>query len=321
MRNIHLPEKQLIELADFYDNLIVEAKEQVFARNLAAAQRVAQAIDDEWQQKVPEAGSYEGNALDETNITVDPTPKQILTYIKAESDNYIKGIKAFKDVNNVLPAIDNHIHKNMEFVSINRDGKGYVDCEKTIRQFMANGKLHRGIAYLYTHNTRSTFIKSQTTGAARHYCTMVPLILAVFKRFGYGKLNSIPYSMWDRKTINKVVAPVLAEAMLEDVSYLNLTRDDLVELRNILFGKSTRSNPVSTYTIYGKSSTKLADVNPLVCHMLLQTWACNPTNRNQYMVLDPEQWDLMPEALPAMESEVVRPKSIYNDVSGGDIPW
>lgn len=319
--NQYLPQKELIALADEFDEIYSSAYDEVKDRKLQFAQLAADKIDAQWAEMNPNAGSYEGNSLDETGIDYEPSPAEVRLFAKQKTDEYLKSQKVFKDTKYALPAIDEYILHNMQLIRSDLD-PNKISGAKTAEQFREGSRLNKGIMYLYTHNTRSSFIRSQTAKDAINYCTQIPLILAVFKRYGF-KGKDVPYSSWHRDELAGIVAPILREAMLYNGDELDLPKDVFIEIRNKIFSDTPKSNALTTYTIYGKKGTKVEDTPVLVAHMLLQSWACNPTNRTKYMILDPRNWDLEPEPYTKMLPQKKEHTSLFKSPkdSGGFIPW
>jgi hypothetical protein len=127
-----------------------------------------------------------------------------------------------------------------------------------------------------------------------------------------------------------VVDKNLAQAMLVD-EIPDLGTDRLLEIRELgLLAKSGRTegqakNPLSTWALTGIADTELGHLPKLAVTMLTQIWLAHPSIRNQYMVLDPLDWDRMPEPLVAQDifkptvavkAEVTQPKA-----SGNFVPW
>ena len=140
-------------------------------------------------------------------------------------------------------------------------------------------------------DSRSDYLEKMGAGENKKYCTLVPLILYAHKLY-----NEVPYSQWERETLEYVVNDALCEAMLTETPEIEPER--LLELREIgLMQAGTRRNPQTTYSLYRLGNTELGNFNSLVKIMLCQTWAAHPTNRTKYMILDPLNWDHMPPPL------------------------
>lgn len=97
------------------------------------------------------------------------------------------------------------------------------------------------------------------------------------------------------------------------------SKEELIEFRNQ--GLTTQSgkdagiqkSAISTYGIYGLSKqledgrTGLGSLPQLTRIMLLQTWCAHPSVRSKYSILDPNDWDNMPD--PLIEEDVLEPVS------------
>jgi hypothetical protein len=166
-----------------------------------------------------------------------------------------------------------------------------------------------GLYYFCMHNTRH--LAKQYTSDNAPYCALVPLILAAHK-----KMNGIAYSDWDATELNYVVNPALYVAMTTIVP--EYTREELLEFRTT--GLTVKSgdkagvvkSPVTTYSLNGLPWTVGERVGPgqlpqLVRMMVCQTWCAHPSNRNKYMILDPADWDGMPEPLITADPLVSAP--------------
>ena len=175
-----------------------------------------------------------------------------------------------------------------------------------------------GIYYFLLSNSRA--LSKQYTKGNSEYCALVPLILSAFKKY-----QDIPYSSWDRENIHYLVDNNLCTAMLCEL--MPWTTEELLEYRNlgltVKSGKSagTVKSPISTYGITGvpeeiDSKTTISYLPKLAKMMLCQTWCAHPSNRNKYMILDPSDWDNMPE--PLVDAEPI--KDVKEDYFR-DLPW
>ncbi len=153
------------------------------------------------------------------------------------------------------------------------------------------------------------------------FCGLTPLIPSAFK-----KLHGINYSEWDSP--HRVINPKLMEAI--SVDYPAYTVDELLQFRvtglTINSGKKvgTIKNAAVTHNLYNLPKA-LVDgrVGPgvlpqLTRMMLCQTWCAHPKHRNKYSILDPKDWDSMPEPL-VDETPLSDPKpSVTPEL---DVPW
>lgn len=125
---------------------------------------------------------------------------------------------------------------------------------------------------------------------------LVPIILAAFKCY-----QGIPYEAWDKSEIG-----IFVDAEIEGLvgcKVPDLSNSEILALRNTAMmvksgaraGKS--NNPATSASLYHLQDTAIAHLPKLVKHMVLQTWAAHPQHRDPYAILDPENWDRMPEPL------------------------
>lgn len=178
---------------------------------------------------------------------------------------------------------------------------------------------NRGLYRVLQECTRGLLVPTQTRDDGPQYCALVPIILGSYKKY-----HDIPYQQWSRSTLKFGVEKRLCEAMLCNPPQLSIERT--LELRDL--GLVYRSgancgklrNPTSTWRLYNLKNTEWEHLPVLAQTMLAQIWCAHPSIRNQYMVLDPTTWDLMPEVLLTTEifSEP-KPKKVAkagNNVNG-----
>lgn len=153
-----------------------------------------------------------------------------------------------------------------------------------------------GIYRFITLDSRSSYLDKMGSGENKKYCSLVPLILYAHKLF-----NNVPYSKWDRETLHYVVPSGLCQAMLENIA--DITVEELLSIRaaglmiNSGAKQGTTRNPASTYGLYRTKGTAIGEYHMLAQIMLTQIWAAHPSNRTKYMVLDPTNWDNIPNPL------------------------
>lgn len=156
-----------------------------------------------------------------------------------------------------------------------------------------------GIYRFLLLDTRSSYLSKQYKGDGRNYCALVPLIPSAFKRY-----HNIPYSQWDKASLNYVVNSELHKAMTYELQE-EFSKEQLLQLRDdgLLWrsgpNAGTHRSALSTHALYGLKNTAFKDVPDLVQVMLTQIWCAHPDNRTKYMVLSCEDWDKIPESLIA----------------------
>ena len=146
--------------------------------------------------------------------------------------------------------------------------------------------------------TRSLLVASQTR--TPEYATLTPLILAGFKR-----MQGVKYESWrGSKNLEYILEPRLYEAVVVD-NLPTLGSERLLEIRQQ--GLMTRSgksagqlkNAESTWSLNGISDTELGHLPKLTQSIMTQIWLAHPSHRSNLMILDPQNWDHMPEPLIA----------------------
>lgn len=83
----------------------------------------------------------------------------------------------------------------------------------------------------------------------------------------------------------------------------------------------TIQKPTSSWCLKGIGDTVLGKAPKLVSTMLTQIWVAHPSVRTNYMVLDPYNWDKMPEPLATAEIFAPDPKAVADKPYVEDLPW
>ncbi len=189
------------------------------------------------------------------------------------------------------------------------------------RLFVDNIKENEQLYALWlisTYPKRSIFLDKQTDIKHKNYSSLVPIIMSAFKKF-----NNIDYSEWDRAEIFGITESNLTAAMLLD-SVPEMTSEEILEERE--YGLTTKTgdragevrNPMTSYAMYLRGTSPLAALPTLARIMLCQIWCAHHMNRTQYMILNPLDWDDMPESL--ISAKVVRSAHPWPSVTS-DVPW
>lgn len=178
-----------------------------------------------------------------------------------------------------------------------------------LKHNIGNDPREKGIWRLLTKIPRSQIINkaSRKYPDMFYYGSLVPVYLAAQKKF-----NSIPYSSWETDGMEHLVPIQLYSAMVATPLQEPIPLEELLHLREIgLNGHSA----TTFHRLTGISGTTLSKLPAFAQAMLTQIWHAHPTNRNEYMVLDPWDWDKMPE--PLITSDVL--SNPWDTTS--DIPW
>lgn len=201
--------------------------------------------------------------------------------------------------------------------------EGQINCREALNQiFDFKSEWDRGLYWFLMLDSRSSYLKTQYKGEARQWCSLVPLILYPFKLY-----HNIPYSRWRREDLHLVVNKSLCDAMLCEPP--ELTKEELLEIREqgMVYRSGTKAgemrNPVSTYKLYGVQSTPIGHLPELAQAMLTQIWCAHPQNRTKYMVLDPKNWDWIPD--PLLSAQNIFQQPTYQQPNTPkvteDLPW
>lgn len=184
-----------------------------------------------------------------------------------------------------------------------------------------------GSALLAT-SARTNFFKDAPKGNQQYKSVinpMVPIILAGLKKY-----QGIKYSDWSLEGLETLLDPDLAK--LVGVTVPEITHSDLIALRNTALTdrsgprEGIPNNPATCTKLNHLADTALGHLPKLAKYMVLQTWACHPSNRNEYMILDPNNWDAIPEPLISKDiflhqtskPVVTRAVGLTNS---NDLPW
>lgn len=174
----------------------------------------------------------------------------------------------------------------------------------------------KGLYWILMSDKRALVKQYQNT----QYCSLTPLIMSAFKT-----MQGIRYSDWTN--VHYIINPQLLDACNSIIP--EYTLEELIQFRSLGLVTQTGNsagvtkNAITTYGIYGLTK-ELEDGRPglgslpqLTRMMLLQTWCAHPSVRSKYSILDPNNWDNMPD--PLIVEDVVTPpsKSKLNIV----MPW
>lgn len=179
---------------------------------------------------------------------------------------------------------------------------------------------HIGMWRIATKLSRSHLIATQLKSP--QYSALVPLILSGFKKY-----RGILYSQWAREGLEYLMGTDLYESATAELP--DISREELLSIRDQgLTYKSGKQaglgrKPTSTWSLTGIQNTPLGGLPKLTQTMLTQIWVAHPTIRNDLMILDPNNWDLMPQ--PLLHTEVLvdipkfKAKPLFNKID--DLPW
>lgn len=193
---------------------------------------------------------------------------------------------------------------------------GQIDIKATLQQNVGQDPKQQ-VLWKLTRIPRSDLVRSQV--GFPEYATFTPIILMGFKRY-----QGVQYERWrGLDHLEWILEPKLLEAICVD--YSDLGSDELLDIRTQgLMNKTgqkagTLKPPESTWSLTGVKDTKLGHLPKLTQTMLCQIWIAHPSKRTHYMILDPKNWDNMPE--PIISAEIFQPQDTKQTKQTNTLPW
>lgn len=188
------------------------------------------------------------------------------------------------------------------------------DPKSTLKRNMSSD-WEIGLWKVVIQPSRGVIVRKQSDPVLAQYSALTPLIL-----YGIRQAQGIPYSAWSLDGLEHLVGSDLYEAMTCTVPELD--REELIRIRDtgLIIKSGSKAgqsqNPVSAWKLTGILNTPLAGLNRLAISMILQTWVAHPSIRHSAMILNPSDWDNMPEPLTDSKVLVEEPTKPIND-----LPW
>jgi hypothetical protein len=171
--------------------------------------------------------------------------------------------------------------------------KVYGTCKETVLNNCATD-LQRA-QYRLTQLTRSALLSKQV--AQPEYGQLTPLVM-----LGLRRAQGIPYEHWRHYSdlewffdAKLFIAATTKPPTLTTSRLLELQQQGLITQGGETAGKVKNSE--TTYGLSGLKGTELDGVDKLQQMMLCQTWLAHPKRRRETMILDPNNWDVMPKPL------------------------
>jgi hypothetical protein len=174
-----------------------------------------------------------------------------------------------------------------------------IDCLGSIK---ANCPDPKSRAFYMLSRIKRSFLVAQQIKSPE-YATLTPLIL-----MGQKRMKGINYESWKTaKDLQWILEPRLLEAvMLSDTDLTiidGLGSERLLEIQTQ--GLTTKSGKTagtqkpakSTWSLTGIQDTEIGHLPKITQTILAQCWLAHPEIRTPYMILDPQNWDNMPQPL------------------------
>jgi hypothetical protein len=211
-----------------------------------------------------------------------------------------------------------------------KDGLGLIDILATLKHNVGQDPLKQALWKL-SRVKRSLLVPVMSKSP--DYATLTPLVL-----MGQKRMCGIDYQQWKTlPNLEYVIEPRLWEAV-------NLNHDDLqlccslgserlLQLRNqglmqrtgVKAGQLKKAE--STWSLTGMAGTEIAHLPKLTQTMLTQIWLAHPSLRTPYMILDPNNWDnlpnplLTPDIFKAPEAEITKKQKTKPEPVVDKLPW
>lgn len=160
----------------------------------------------------------------------------------------------------------------------------------------------KGILVVINDIPRSKTLPGRA-GDHPQWSQLVPLWLAAYKHY-----KNIPYSAWIKDTmISHFVGPGLYNDIMTVPEDFRLNIENLAELRKAALSFAKGVSPITSPVRKGFQMTKdwRVPLNSKVGAMILQIWLANVQLRHPDMILDPFDWDKIPEAFDHVEPNIV----------------
>ena len=268
-----------------------------------------------------EAGALEINiseGLAPKNTT--PMPGKAAGRRRAGSKAVLEKIESLKFgdwSDKIMPEIITYLG-NMQF---RVNDNGLLSGKKFVQDNFNTDK-DRGLYVFLMLDTRSKYLAQQYRGAGKPYSSLVPLI-----PYAHRLKTGTPYSAWDPLEIPLVVNRELADGMLyrpaEGQEWPNREQilADRTQCLTFATGKDAGKvrSPLSSFKLYSTQGTCFEDVPHCAQIMMAQIWVAHPENRTKYMVLDPLDWDGVPE--PLIPVQMFESKTSSSANTENDLPW
>ncbi len=167
---------------------------------------------------------------------------------------------------------------------------GKISATKTLEQIKDNRT--KAIMHVLGTKSRSLLYKGSAKDNIQH-CSLVPLVMSAYKRY-----NGVQYEEWD-KTDSKL-SYFMGEKLHNNILSNTKPLNDL-DIKTLRQRALTHKGKTISKVAWPRHQIMLADGRKwpgahLLRHILLQTWMANVQHRSEYMILDPDNWDNMPEA-------------------------
>lgn len=316
--NTTLKDIKAIPFDEAYE-LFTHAKESVEEEARVYADTYNRKIREDAERKYaddnPESGSYEGNWDDALDFVKPRPSKEAIDKASstAIANEFAKKYGLDIHASWLMPQIITMLGSMPVFKNTN--GK-YSGIKFKYSNFTTPWS--KGVLLVTLLSAKACYLPTQYKAPTSSYAALTPLVM-----YSQKLVKGIPYSAWDNdpSEVSAITHQTLADAMTCNLPEFN--RSELLELRTKgLLTKSTgvSKNPISTHYLVETGDPMFDQLPSLARIMLAQTWLAHPTVRNKYMILNPLDWDNMPNVLVdndiLLNSHVISKKDLPVDT-----PW
>lgn len=296
-----------------------KVKEEVELVERASYDRLIARKEKEWNDT--HEAPFEGNFSEEfpyTGPSLDYINEVSKKAVAEAFDEIAVKLSLKTKASWLLPQLTAYIGKKHLYFT----NDGFVDIRKTVTEAFLEDDWGKGVLDFCTAPKRGTIVPDQYTPIYKNYSAVVPLIPMAFKKF-----QNVPYEKWRTKNLHTVVDSSLYDAMTYEGTH-SYSKEEMLRIRdNGLLVKSATSKKAGTmrvaersHVLYGVKEPEFHNIPWLVSVMWFQIWMCHPSSRSDLMILDPSNWDSMPEAL--IDTEVQKPNQTSTKrVIAEEIQW
>jgi hypothetical protein len=190
-----------------------------------------------------------------------------------------------------------------------KNSTGLYSASKTLAALKeVDNELSKLVGFLY-HAPRGKLMRgSMTLPGNANLGSLTPLALYAFK-----EVHGVKYSAWDKTDkhlfafLGKFLKPIIEYSGELDSVSVEVARRDM-----LLTKSGKKAGTLSAITAYKANRVQGININAVCCRIKYQTWLANVQFRTEAMILDLNDWDLMPTALDAVSVAEAKPKTKHD---------
>lgn len=213
----------------------------------------------------------------------------------------------------IMDAIVSELSKLPYKDYVSKNGK-YNGIELIKNSFDTSQPWIKGVITFVRFNTKKMLYPKAYEGIP--YNPLVPIFLYAFKLY-----HDVPYSSWDYKSLDRLVHDDLYHAISPALDIPKYEQQEWIQIRQAYTTlKGEVKRPESYYPAFAPNvKRKEFDCLPKYTKiMLTQIWAAHPEHRSKFCILDPMNWDNIPESLEG-DGDIFIPSE--KSVSVNSLDW